>query len=172
MDKKNPTNFLYVLNAIIPLIELGGTGIFASNSLWSIVLGVMPIKEGERENQIMEINRKDATKYKIEGIKRLTQLAESITQRNDFNDENLQDFTYAIRQLTRYVWGDEEATTALKELKNLYISTMTEYFYQSVKSGKKKEATKNLVIFGEEILKEDKDLRGKLAKIITYKPLN
>ena len=172
MKKPNKTNLLYVLDAIMPLIELGGTGIFASNSLWSIVLGVMPSKEGERENQIMELNRKDEPKYKIEGINRLTQLAESITQRNDFNDENLQDFTYAIRQLTRYAWGDDKATSALNELKDLYISFMTEYYYQSFKFGKEKEAIKNLELFGDEILREDTDLRERLSNIITYKPLN
>lgn len=172
MKKPKNTNLLYVLDAIQPLFELVGTGMFASNSLWCIVLGAMPAEEGEKERQMMEFNRKDATKDKIEGITRLTQLAESITQRNDFNDENLQDFTYAIRQLTRYVWGDEKATTALNELKDMYISFMTEYYYQSVKFGKKEEANKNLERFGEEILKEDIDLRERIADIINYKPLN
>ena len=156
----------------MPLFELVGTGMFSSNALWCMVLGVMPEKEGERENKMMDINRKDETKYKIEGIDKLTQLAESITKRIDFNDENLQDFTYAIRQLTRYVWGDDEATAALVELKEIYISYITEYFYLSVKSGKKDEATRNLELFGEEILQEDLYLREKLAKIATYKPLN
>lgn len=172
MKKPNKTNLIYVLDAIMPLIELDGTGILASNVPWCIVLGAMPAEEGEKERQMMEFNRKDATKDKIEGITRLTQLAESITQRNDFNDENLQDFTYAIRQLTRYVWEDEKASTALKELKDMYISFMTEYYYQSVKFGKKEDAIKNLQIFGEEILKEDIDLRERIADIINYKPLN
>ena len=66
--------------------------------------------------------------------------------------------------------GDYKATFALKELKDLYISFMTEYFYQSVKSGKKKEAIKKLELFGEKILREDKDLQERLTKIITYKP--
>ena len=172
MKKPNTTNLLYVIDEIMPLFELVGTGMFASNSLWCIVLGVMPAEDGERENQIMEINRKDETKYKIEGIEKLTQLAESITKRIDFNYENLQDFTYAIRQLTRYVLGDAKATAALVELKERYISYMTEYFYLSVRSGKKDEATKNLELFGEEILKEDLYLREKLAEIAAYKPLN
>ena len=172
MNNPNKTNLLYVIDAIMPLFELVGTGMFSSNALWCMVLGVMPEKEGERENKMMDINRKDETKDKVVAINRLTQLADSLTKRNDFNDENLQDFTYAIRQLTRYVWGDDKATTALNELKDMYISFMTEYYYQSVKFGKKEEANKNLERFGEEILKEDMDLRERIADIINYKPLN
>ncbi|MCF8223058.1 MAG: hypothetical protein K9J25_07905 [Bacteroidales bacterium] len=171
MDKKKPTNLLYVLNAIMPLIELGGTGIFASNSFWSIVLGVMPPEEGEPKKQIMEIIRKDETKHKIEGIMRLTQVADSITKRNDFNDENMYDFTYAIRQLIRYVFDDQKALNALNGLKDMYIDFITEYYYHSLEFGKKEEARKKLEMFGE-ILKEDDDLCKELAKIISYKPLN
>lgn len=171
-NKQKKTNLLYVLDAMTPITELGGTGILASNVPWCIVLGAMPAEEGEKERQMMEFNRKDETKDKVVAINRLTQLADSLTKRNDFNDENLQDFTYAIRQLTRYVWGDDKATTALNELKDMYISFMTEYYYQSVKFGKKEEANKNLERFGEEILKEDIDLRERIADIINYKPLN
>lgn len=172
MKKLNTTNLLYVLDTIMPLIELGGTGIFASNSLWSIVLGVLPPEEGERQNQIMELNWKNSTKDKVEGIRRLTDLAESITKKHDYKDENLKDFTYAIRQLMRYSWGDEIATASLMKLRDMYITFMTEYFYQSMKFGKKEGAINNLKLFGEEILREDKDLRERLADVVSYKPLN
>jgi len=172
MPQKKSTNLLYALHSIKPLLELEGTDYFVSNVLWSEVLGVMPPKAGERENQIMELNRRDATEHKIEGINMITHQAESIIQRLNYNDENIQDFTYAIRQLTRYALGDEKATYALTKLKDMYISFMTNYYFQYVKSGKREAAINNLEIFGEEILREDKDLRERLANILANKSLN
>lgn len=172
MKKTNKTKLIYALNSIMPLIEQSGTDYFVSNVLWNEVLGVMPPKAGERENQIMELNRKDATEYKVEGINMLTHLAESIILRPDYNDENIQDFTYAIRQLTRYAWGDEKATSALTKLKDMYISFMTDYYIRYVQTGKKETATNNLEIFGEYVLREDKDLRERLTNILANKALN
>lgn len=172
MKKPEKANLLYVLDALTPIIELGGTDILASNVPWCIVLGAMPAEEGEKERQMMEFNRKDETKDKVEAIDRLTQLADSLIKRNDFNDENLQDFTYAIRQLTRYAWGDDKATDALRALKAMYVSYMTEYYYYSSTSGQKEEAIKKIKTFGEEVLSEDMDLRESMANILMYKPLN
>lgn len=172
MSIPRSTNLLCSLYSRKALIALDGTDYFVSNVLWSEVLGVMPPKAGERENQIMELSRKDATEDKIKGINILTHLAETIILRPDYNDENIQDFTYAIRQLTRYAWGDEKATSALAKLKDMYISFMTGYYLRYVQSGKKETATNNIEIFGEDVLREDKDLRERLVNILANKALN
>jgi hypothetical protein len=48
---------------------------------------------------------------------------------------------------------------------------LTDYYNGSDKFGTKEEAIKNLKLFGEEILLEDKDLRKRIITLPTYKPL-
>jgi hypothetical protein len=166
------TNFSIILDPIISLIEHLGIEAFATDTVCKMVLGVLPNDDSEKAKQLMEFSRRDTTEQKVEHIAQLTVLAELFTQRPVYTMENLTDFTYALRQLSRYAFDDEIATSALSKLKDLYIKFLTDYYYESLNFGKKEEALKNLKHFGEEILKEDKDICRKLKKIATFKPLN
>lgn len=64
MNKSNKSSFAYVFNAIIPMMETFGVGLFSANSIWSMVLGVLPKSDGEREKKMMEFSRKDTTEDK------------------------------------------------------------------------------------------------------------
>jgi len=172
MDKINKTCLSYVLKSIIPLIESLGVGMFSANSVWSMVLGVFPKGDGEREKQMMEFSRKDSTEDKVDNINTITGLAKLITKRPDYSISNLTDFTYALRQLIRYSYGDQIASTSLSDLKNIYFSFIISYYYESMTLGKIKEALDTLKYFGEEILKEDEELRAKLSNIASYKMLS
>jgi len=172
MDKINKTGFSHVLGAIIPMMETFGVGIFASNSVWSMVLGVLPKNDGEREKQMMEFSRRDSTEDKVDNINTITRVAGLITKRPDYSISNITEFSYAIRQLNRYVSGDEIASSSLSKLKKIYISYITSYHHESMTLGKKKEALETLKYFGEEILQEDEELKTKLAKISFYKMLS
>lgn len=172
MGGKNRTNFSLILDPIIPLIEHLGIETFATDTVWKMVLGVLPTDDSEKAKQLMEFSRRDTTEKKVDHIIQLTALAELFTQRPVYILEYLTDFTFAIRQLYRYAFDDERATSSLAKLKDIYITIMTDYFYESVKFGKKEEALKNLKYFGEEILMEDRELCRKLKKIETFKPLN
>jgi len=172
MDETDETKLGYVLDAVTPLIEEFGVGILASDFVWSIVLGVLPCEGSEHEIMAMEMSRKDPTIEKVKNIAKITAFAKMLTERPDYSDSNITDFTYAIRQLIRYTAGDSIAASYLKDLKNIYVSFITSYYYQSVEFGKRDDALKNLKSFGEEILQEDMFLREKLAEIAAYKPLS
>jgi hypothetical protein len=172
MDKLNKSSFSYVLVSIIPLIESVGVGLFSANSVWSMILGVLPKGEGEQEKQMMEFSRKDCTENKVDNIHQITELAKLFTKRPDYSISNLTDFTYALRQLFRYSWGDEIASSALSDLKSIYISFITSYYHESMTLGKKKEALETLKYFGEDILKEYEEMKTKLGSILSCKMLN
>ena len=172
MDKINKTRFSYVLKAIAPLMKTLGIGMFAVNSVWSMVLGVLPKNESEREKQMMEFSRRDSTEDKVDNINQITKLARLITKRSDYSISNITEFSYAIMQLNRYASGDEIASSSLSKLKKIYISYITSYYHESMTLGKKKEALETLKLFGEEILKEDEEMRTKLAEISSYKMLS
>ena len=144
----------------------------ASDFVWSIVLGVLPCQGSEYETIAMEMNRNDPTLEKVKNIAKITAFAKLLTERPDYSDSNLTDFTYAVRQLIRYTAGDAIATSYLKDLKNIYVSFITSYYYQSAEFGKRDDALNNLKSFAEEILQEDMYLRQKLAEIAVYKPLS
>jgi hypothetical protein len=172
MNQPNNTYFSKILNPIIPMIEKCGVGIFASNAVWCIVLGVLPKGEEERDKKIMKKSCNDSTENKVDNINRITELAKLITQRPDYSNSNLTDFTYAIRQLIRYAMGDEIAYSSLTNIKGIYISFVAAYFHESMTIGKRQEALDTLKYFGEEILKEDEEMKTKLAEIRTYKMLS
>ena len=172
MNNSNKSSFAYVFNAIIPMMEALGIGLFASNSVWNMILGVLPKSNGEREKQMMEFSRKDTTEDKVDNIKTITKFAKLITKRHDYSSSNLTDFTFAIRQLIRYSNGDEIASSALTKLKNIYISYIISYYHESMTLGKKKEALESLKYFGEDILKEDEEIAKRLSKISSFKMLS
>jgi uncharacterized protein YfkK (UPF0435 family) len=172
MKNKNNTSLSYVLDSIMPMIEIFGIGLFAADSVWCMVLGVLPNSDSERDKQMMEFSRKDPTEYKVDNIKQITKLARLITKRPDYSISNITDFTYAMRQLIRYTSGDEIATNSLTKLKKTYISFITEYYYESMTLGKKDEALKMIKYFGEEILKEDEEMSTELVNILFYNMLS
>jgi hypothetical protein len=172
MNNSNKSSLAYVFNAIIPMMEATGIGLFAANSVWSMVLGVLPKSDGEREKKMMEFSSKDTTEDKVDNIKTITKFANLITKRHDFEISNLTDFTYAIRQLIRYSNGDEIASSALSKLKKIYISYITSYYHKSMTLGKKTEAIDTLKYFGEDILKEDEEIAKQLAEISAFKMLS
>ena len=77
-----------------------------------------------------------------------------------------------MRQLIRYTSGDEIATNSLSKLKKIYVSFITSYYYEYMTLGKKEEAIEIIKYFGEEILKEDKEMSTKLAIILSFKMLS
>lgn len=172
MNHSNKSSFAYVFNAIIPMMETFGVGLFSANSVWCMVLGVLPKSDGEREKKMMDFNRKDRTEDKVDNINAITGLAKRITKRHDFSISNLTDFTFAIRQLIRYSSGDEIASSSLSKLKKIYITYITSYYHESMTLGKKKEALDTLKYFGEEILQEDEEMMTRLINISTYKMLS
>lgn len=172
MNNSNKSNISHVLKSIIPMMEAFGIGLFAANSVWSMVLGVLPENDGEREKQMMEFSRKDSTEDKVDNINTITGLAKLITKRHDYSISNLTDFTYAIRQLVRYSNGDEIASSTLSKLKKIYVSYVTSYYQDSMTLGKKKEALETLKYFSEDILKEDEEIAIRLAKIASLKMLS
>lgn len=154
------------------MMETLGVGMFSADSVWSMVLGVLPKGDSDQDKKMMEFSRKDSTEHKVENINQITGLAKLITQRYDYSISNLTDFTYAIRQLDRYTWDDNVASSSLTALKDIYISFITSYYHESLTLGKKKEALNTIKYFGEEILQEDKEISTRLAKISSYKMLN
>ncbi|MBN1182183.1 MAG: hypothetical protein JXB49_07840 [Bacteroidales bacterium] len=172
MDETDKTKLGYVLDAVTPLFEDFGVGILASDFVWSIVLGVLPCEGSEHEEMAMEMNRKDATIEKVKNIAKITAFAKMLTERPDYSDSNISSFTYAVRQLIRYTAGDAVATSYMKDLKNIYVSFITSYYYQSVEFGKRDDALNNVKSFGEDILHEDSYLREKLAEIAAFKSLS
>ncbi len=172
MRNQNKTNFSLIIDPIYDIIDKFGVDILANDTLWNMVLGVLPSDDDEKAKALMEFSRRDTTMQKVNHLNQLTDLAEFFVQRHDYSEKNVTDFTYVIRQLTRYAFDDERATYALTRLKEMYLTFITEYYYESVKYGKKDQALKNIETFGEVILREAKDLREKLAEIATYKPLN
>lgn len=172
MRNQNKTNFSIIIDPIYDIIDKFGVDILANDTLWNMVLGVLPSDDDDKAKTLMEFSRRDTTKQKVNHLNQLTDLAEFFVHRHDYSEKNVTEFTYVIRQLSRYVFDDDQATDALTRLKEMYLTFITEYFYVSVQSGKKDEALKNLEIFGEEILREDRELQGKIADIINYRPLN
>lgn len=172
MDKINKTSFSYGFKAIIPLMETFGIGIFSADSVWCMVLGVLPKSDSDQAKRMMEFSRRDSTENKVDNINTLTRLAKLITKRSDYSISNITEFTYAIRQLNRYTSGDDFASSSLSRLKKIYISYITSYYHESMTLGKKKEALETLKLFGEEILKKDEEMKTKLAKISSYKMLS
>lgn len=172
MRSQNKTNFSLIIDPIYDIIDKFGVDILANDTLWNMVLGVLPSDDDDKAKALMEFSRRDSTMQKVNHVNQLTDLAEFFIQRQDYSEKNVTEFTYVIRQLSRYVFDDDQATNALTRLKDMYITFITEYFYVSVQSGKKDEALKNLKTFGKEILREDRDLRERLAEITAFKPLN
>ena len=154
------------------MIEGVGIEIFASNTLWCLVFGVFPCAEGELEKQVIEASLKDIPEHKIDNIFKITEIAKLITQRPDYSTSNVTEFTYALRQLIRYASNDEIVSSSLSELKDIYISFITSYYYESTTFGKKEEAIKALKLFRQEILNEDEDMKARLAEILSYKLLS
>ncbi|GEM_PF-4029517 len=171
-SNKNKSNLAFVLDTIDPLIQNFGVEILASNSAWSIVLGVLPCEGSEDEKKAMEQNRRDTTMEKVENIARLTVLGKPLADRPDYSDSNIKEFTLAVRQLLRYTAEDETASAYLKDLKFIYISFITSYYYQSVKFGKKEEALKILAHIANVMLAEDEKMKKQITTIMNYKPLN
>jgi galactitol-specific phosphotransferase system IIB component len=172
MDNPNKTSFSHVLEAIVPMMEVLGVGMFSSHSVWSMVLGVLPKNETERDKQMMEFSRKDSSEHKVDNINTITRVAKLFTKRPDYSIPNITEFTYAIRQLNRYVTGDEIASSSLSKLKKIYISYITSYYHESMTLGKKKEASVALKYFSEDILQEDEEMSQKFAEILTHKMLS
>ncbi len=172
MNNSNKSRLAYVLKAISPMMETFGIGIFSSNSVWSMVLGVLPKNDGEQQKQMMEFSRRDSTEDKVDNINKITGLSKLITKRHDFSISNLTDFTFAIRQLIRYSSGDEIASSSLSKLRKIYINYITSYYHESMTLGKKKEALESLKYFGEDILKEDEEISKRLSKISSFKMLS
>ncbi|NLE34146.1 MAG: hypothetical protein GX622_03510 [Bacteroidales bacterium] len=171
-SNKNKSKLAYVLDTVDPLIQNFGVEILASNFAWSIVLGVLPCEGSENEKMAMELNRRDTTIDKVENIARLTVLGKALADRPDYSDSNITEFTLAVRQLLRYTAEDATASAYLKDLKFIYISFITSYYYQSVKFGKKEEALKILAQIANGILAEDEKLKNQIINIMNYKPLN
>ena len=73
--------------------------------------------------------------------------------------------------MNRYASGDDIASSSLLKLKKIYISYITSYYHESMTLGKKMEALDTIKYFGEEILKEDEEIKIKLANILSYKML-
>ena len=172
MNEKNKTNFSKVLPSIYSIIETFGVDILAGDIIWSMVLGTLPHKEGELENNVLEMSLKDSTEDKVDNIQQITDLAKLITTRPDYSISNLTDFTYAIKQLISYTSGDDIASGSLSDLKDIYISYITSYYYESMTLGEKREALETLKYFGEEILKDNEEMSTKLVSILSYQPLN
>lgn len=172
MNEINKTNFSKVLHSINSIVEKFGVDILAGDIVWSMVLGTLPINEGDLSKKVLEMSLKDSREDKVYNIHQITELAKLITQRPDYSISNLTDFTYTIRQLDRYTLGDEIVSTSLSELKDIYISFMTSYYYESMTLGKKKEALETLKYFSEEILKEDLEMKKIINDISFPQALN
>ena len=88
MRRNNKSSFSLVLNAIMPMMETFGIGMFAADSVWSMVLGVLPNGDSDRDKQLLEFSRRDTTENKIDNIIAITELARQITKRPDYSNSN------------------------------------------------------------------------------------
>lgn len=166
MKTKNNSIFAETILKLLPLFENVDIENIASDSVWNIVLGVLPVEFKGKEEELMEISRKDNTNEKIDNINQITDLAEyMVTEKPQYKFSNLESFSYAIRQLNRYVKGDSSAEMSLIRLKKLYIEFMTSYYLQALKNGSNKIACENLKLFAEKILNEDPFIKSKLAEL-------
>jgi len=164
MKIKNTSRLAEILRKLSTLFENVDLEQIASNTVWNIVLGVLPVKYEGRENEIMEFNLKDSTHEKIDNIDQITDLAEYfLKEKPDYGFSNLESFSYALRQLIRYTSGDELAEASLDRLKDLYLTFITSYYLQATKDGINKIASENIKFFCEEILNEDKNLISKFS---------
>jgi len=166
MEIKNNSIFAKTLHKLTPLFQNVDIVDIAGDTVWNIVLGVLPIEFKGREEELMDNNRKDSTNEKIDNIDQITDLAEyMITEKPIFEFSNIESFSYALRQLNRYVKGDSLAETSLIRFKKLYLEFMTSYFLQAVKNGSGKIASKNLKLFSDKILSEDTFIKSKLSEL-------
>ena len=166
MKTKNNSIFAETILKLLPLFENVDIENIACDTVWNIVLGVLPIEYKGKENQFMDISRKDSTNDKVDNIDQITDLAEYIvTEKPRFEFSNLESFSYALRQLNRYVEGDSVAEASLIRLKELYLKYMADYYLQAVKNGSNQIASENLKIFAEKILYEDLYIKSKLAEL-------
>jgi len=163
---KNTSKLAEILRKLSTLFENLDIEQIASNTVWNIVLGVLPVKYEGRENEIMEFNLKDSTHEKIDNIDQITDLAEYfLKEKPDYGFSNLESFSYALRQLIRYTFEDELAEASLDRLKDLYLTFITSYYLQATKAGINKVASENIKFFCEKILNEDKNLLSKLSEL-------
>lgn len=164
---KNNTIFSKAIIPINQLIDKFGVDICASDMVWCIILGALPYHEGKLENMVLEMSLKDSTEHKVENINQLTELAKLFTKRKDYSESNLYQFSCAIKQLFKYVSGDQSVTLALTEMKNIYLSFITSYYRESMSIGQKEEALEVIKFFREDIFQEYEKMKEDLAKI-TY----
>lgn len=166
MNIKNNSRFAEILRKLSTLFENVDIKQIASNTVWNIVLSVLPVKFKGQEYQIMESNRKDRTAEKIDNVDQITDLAEYfLKEKPDYGFSNLESFSYALRQLIRYTSEDELAEASLDRLKDLYLTFITSYYLQAAKAGINKVASENIKFFCENILNEDKNLLSKLSDL-------
>jgi len=165
---RNNSKMAEVMSKLAPLLDEEYIDMLACNSAWNIVLGVIPYEFKGYENQIMEENRKDTSSEKIDNIERITSLSKYLLEiKPDFSYENLELFSLAACQLIKYTSGDSKAENSLTPLKDLYISFVTSYYIESVKSGNVRSASKNIRHFSEMIFGEHDEIRTRLNEVIS-----
>jgi hypothetical protein len=166
--RRNNSNFADVLRKLSPVLNEEYIDMLAANTVWNLVLGILPDKFNGIEEQIMEQARKDTTAEKIDNIEQLTHYAEYLCrEKPDYEYGNLELFSLALLQLVRYTEGDEKSGDSLRRMKDLYFSFITSYYIESVKNGTVRAASKNIRHFSEKIFGGHDDIRTKLNEVIS-----